>query len=300
MVRFYIELPDGTIPKEVKLEDLQATAKRIFSGFEMEFSETFWWSAYAIGQRLADYFSAADRVFLTGDACHTHSPKAGQGMNVSLQDGYNIGWKLAYVLSKKAPPELLKTYILEREMTARTLIEFDREFTRLFSMKSSADSAEASKTFREYFIKSGRYTAGLTSQYQDSGITSMKRSREGLAKNITVGMRFPSAQVVQFCDAKAVQLARALKADGRFRVVVFGGDIRKEKRKRRLDALAEYLNTDSSPIRRFTKEGDDLDSVIEPILVLSGERVQMEQDMIPNIFWPTTGRWRMRGMLSTN
>jgi phenol 2-monooxygenase len=125
----------------------------------------------------------------------------------------------------------------------------------------------------------------------------MKRSREGLAKNVTVGMRFPSAQVVRFCDAKAVQLARALMADGRFRVVVFAGDIRKEKSKRRLDALAEYLNSEESPIRRFTKPEDDVDSVIEPILVLNGERVQMEQDMIPNVFWPVTGKWKMRGML---
>tara|TARA_R110002060_G_scaffold54401_2_gene65032 strand:+ start:230 stop:463 length:234 start_codon:yes stop_codon:yes gene_type:complete len=64
----------------------------------MDFAETVWWSAYAIGQRLADHFSKDNRIFLTGDACHTHSPKAGQGMNVSLQDGFNIGWKLAAVL----------------------------------------------------------------------------------------------------------------------------------------------------------------------------------------------------------
>lgn len=297
MVRFYIELPHGTVAKEVKLEHLQGTAKKIFMGFEMEFVETFWWSAYAIGQRLAERFEKDERVFLTGDACHTHSPKAGQGMNVSLQDGYNIGWKLAYVLTCKATKELLKTYVLEREMTARTLIEFDREFTRLFSMKSSKDSAEAAKTFREYFIQSGRYTAGLTSRYDDSGITSTKRSREGLAKNVTVGMRFPSAQVVRFCDAKAVQLARALKADGRFRVVVFGGDIRKERCKKRLDELAQYLNSDKSPIRKFTQPDEDVDSIIEPILVLSGERVAMEQDMIPNVFWPVAGKWKMRGTI---
>lgn len=229
MVRFYIELPHGTIAKQVKLEDLQRSAKAILSQYEIEFAETFWWSAYAIGQRLANYFSAAERIFLTGDACHTHSPKAGQGMNVSLQDGYNIGWKLAYVLKKRAPKDLLKTYILEREMTARTLIDFDREFTRLFSMKSSQDPVIAAKLFKEYFIKSGRYTAGLTSQYPDSTITAAKRSREEVAKNVTVGMRFPSAQVVKFCDAKAVQLVRALYADGRWRIVVFGGDLRKEK-----------------------------------------------------------------------
>jgi len=37
------------------------------------------------------------RVFIAGDACHTHSPKAGQGMNVSMQDSFNLGWKLASV-----------------------------------------------------------------------------------------------------------------------------------------------------------------------------------------------------------
>lgn len=97
-MRFYIQLPVGTIAKDVQLEDLHYAAQQIFHPFIMEISETYWWSAYAIGQRLADHFSKENRIFLTGDACHTHSPKAGQGMNVSLQDGYNIGWKLAAVL----------------------------------------------------------------------------------------------------------------------------------------------------------------------------------------------------------
>ena len=44
------------------------------------------------------------RVFIAGDACHTHSPKAGQGMNVSMQDGFNLGWKLASVLRGRSAP----------------------------------------------------------------------------------------------------------------------------------------------------------------------------------------------------
>ena len=69
--------------------------------------EVAWWSVYEIGQRLTDKFDdvpAAEvatrlpRVFIAGDACHTHSPKAGQGMNVSMQDTFNLGWKLAAVL----------------------------------------------------------------------------------------------------------------------------------------------------------------------------------------------------------
>ncbi|KFZ17699.1 hypothetical protein V502_04453 [Pseudogymnoascus sp. VKM F-4520 (FW-2644)] len=209
LVRFYIELAEGTVAKDVKLGDLQSTARRIFHPYRMEFVDTVWWSAYSIGQRHADYFSKDNRVFLTGDACHTHSPKAGQGMNTSLQDGYNIGWKLAAVLKHQASANLLQTYNLEREKVAIDLIEFDRAFARAFSSKSKED-------FSEHFIKSGRYTAGLTKRYDQSEITNIKSSDESLARGLDVGMRFPSTQVVRFCDAKPMQLAKALPADGRW------------------------------------------------------------------------------------
>lgn len=162
MVRFYLELPAGTNAKAVRLEDLQDTARKIFSQYRLEIRHTFWWSAYAIGQRLADFFSLDNRIFLTGDACHTHSPKAGQGMNMSLQDGYNIGWKLGYVLRGLSSPDLLKTYNLEREKTAKDLIEFDRELTALFKKGADKEAGQAAEVFKEHFKKSLRYTAGLT------------------------------------------------------------------------------------------------------------------------------------------
>ena len=88
LARFYIELPEGTSAKEVKLEDLKKSARDIFHPYKMEIAETAWWSAYAIGQRLANHFSESDRVFLTGDACHTHSPKAGQGKYIVMTPCY--------------------------------------------------------------------------------------------------------------------------------------------------------------------------------------------------------------------
>lgn len=75
LVRFYIEMPVGQVSKEVKLENLHEAARRTFAPYTLEIVETVWWSAYSIGQRLADNFSCHNRVFLTGDACHTHSPK---------------------------------------------------------------------------------------------------------------------------------------------------------------------------------------------------------------------------------
>ncbi|KAF2189028.1 hypothetical protein K469DRAFT_724316 [Zopfia rhizophila CBS 207.26] len=288
MVRFYIQLPPGSQPKDVELEDLQSTARKIFHPYTMDIAETFWWSAYSIGQRLADHFHKDYRVFLTGDACHTHSPKAGQGMNVSLQDGYNIGWKLGMVLSGQAPSSLLNTYVLERAKVAKDLIEFDREFARMFSSRNSNP-----EEFSKYFIKAGRYTAGLTARYDDSEVTDLEGSRRDVARGIVVGMRFPSAQVIHFCDCKAMQLVRALPSDGRWRLVIFAGDISVAENLKRLKELAKYLE----PLARtYTPESADIDSVIEPVVVLKGKFVETEQERIPDYFWPVTGKWRMRDL----
>ena len=238
MVRFYLEMPKGTNAKEVELEDLQETARNILSQYRLEIKGTFWWSAYVIGQRLVDYFSKDNRIFLMGDACHTHSPKAGQGMNLSLQDGYNIGWKLAYVLRGIASLDLLKTYNLEREKTARDLIDFDRELTALIKPTPGKAITESAKTFSDHFTKSLRYTAGLTTTYEDSSITDAAGSRPELAKNVTVGMRLPSAQVVRLSDAKAVQIAKMLQCNGRWRVLVFAGDVLDETNYKRLEKVS--------------------------------------------------------------
>lgn len=241
LVRFYIELPSGTNVKEVKLEHLHEKARQIFSPYTMEYADTFWWSCYCVGQRLADHFTKDNRVFLTGDAFHTHSPKAGQGMNVSLQDGHNIGWKLGMILKGKATMDLLTTYSVERGKTAADLIDFDRYFMRLFSSKVQKENKITPQQFSEGFIKSGRYTAGITAKYDDTSLTSSAGSRQELAQNIVVGMRCPTAQVVRFCDAKAMQFSRTLKADGRWRVVFFAGRIGDPKTLERLEKVCTRL-----------------------------------------------------------
>jgi phenol 2-monooxygenase len=237
LARFYIELPAGTKAKDVTLDDLCLTARKIFHPYKMDFGGFFWWSAYSIGQRLADQFSKDDRVFLTGDACHTHSPKAGQGMNTSLQDGYNMGWKLAAVLKGQAHRDLLKTYTLERGKVAADLIAFDRELTGILHSKTTNSNLQ--QNFSDHLIKSGQYMAGLTATYDDSSITRAQWSTQSLATNLKVGMRFPSTQVVRFCDAKAMQLVKALAADGRWRIVIFAGNIRSDTSAQRLKKVCD-------------------------------------------------------------
>ena len=243
LVRFYVELPPGTTAREVKLEHLQNSAREILRPYSLDICETVWWSAYSIGQRVADQFTRHGRVFLTGDACHTHSPKSGQGMNTSLQDGYNLGWKLAAVLRGEASPRILETYTTERGEVAKALITFDREFAKSFASRrsnptttTSTDRGHASpaQAFTQQFIKSGVFTTGLATRYGDSVVTDSSRSNPALATRLTVGMRFPSAQVVRHCDARAMGLAETLRSDGRWRLVIFAGDIREEEARDRL------------------------------------------------------------------
>ncbi|KAL1686379.1 FAD binding domain-containing protein [Schizophyllum commune] len=80
---------------------------------DIEFGElkcASWWRPNI---RMVDKFGEG-RVFVAGDAAHTHSPTGGQGMNSSVQDGFNLAWKLALVHKKLAPPSLLSTYSAER------------------------------------------------------------------------------------------------------------------------------------------------------------------------------------------
>ena len=108
------------------------------------------------------------RVFIAGDACHTHSPKAGQGMNVSMQDGFNLGWKLASVLRKRCAPQppahLFGGTPGHRQGADRLRSRMGR---RLLASSKGFDPAET----QSYFVRHGRYTAGTAAHYRPSILT---------------------------------------------------------------------------------------------------------------------------------
>ena len=126
--------------RQTSAESVIDIARRVLRPYTLDVRNIVWFSVYEVGQRLADRFDdvPADqvkhrqpRVFICGDACHTHSAKAGQGMNVSMQDAFNIGWKLAAVLEGRASPDLLRTYSVERQAVAKVLIDFDKEWSKI-------------------------------------------------------------------------------------------------------------------------------------------------------------------------
>jgi 2-polyprenyl-6-methoxyphenol hydroxylase-like FAD-dependent oxidoreductase len=109
---------DETPP--LTLEGVQAVLEARSGRTDLRLHDLRWISLYRINVRMADRFRVG-RVFLAGDAAHVHSSAGGQGLNASVQDAYNLGWKLGAVLSG-APPELLATYEAERFPVAADLL----------------------------------------------------------------------------------------------------------------------------------------------------------------------------------
>ncbi|MGW2224671.1 FAD-dependent monooxygenase [Streptomyces formicae] len=106
------QFPAGTTP-DLSLQGVrEVVAARTHLSAD-DVTEVRWSSDFRPRAALADRFRAG-RVFLAGDAAHVHSPAGGQGLNTSVQDAYNLGWKLGAVLRLGAPDALLDTYEEER------------------------------------------------------------------------------------------------------------------------------------------------------------------------------------------
>jgi 2-polyprenyl-6-methoxyphenol hydroxylase-like FAD-dependent oxidoreductase len=92
-----------------------------------------WTAVFRIHRREAARFRK-DRVFLLGDAAHIHSPVGGQGMNMGIQDAFNLGWKLSLVLRNGANPQLLDSYEAERKPVDEAVIRQTDRATRVVSL----------------------------------------------------------------------------------------------------------------------------------------------------------------------
>lgn len=305
LVRLYVDLGEvteenRTAIRATSVEQLIATAQRILHPYELDVKSVAWFSVYEVGQRLTDRFDDAvdatgelrePRIFIAGDACHTHSAKAGQGMNVSMQDAFNLGWKLAAVLEGRSPERLLASYSQERQPVARELISFDKEWSAMIGARPKDPSNPAAggvdpTQLQAYFVKAGRYTAGVATHYRPGPLTGPD-TWQGLARGLVVGTRFHSAPVIRLADARPVHLGHAATADGRWRLYAFA-----DASGLGLVNLCEYLLDDpASPVRQFTPAGADLDSVLDVRAVFQQPHREMKVEQLPSILLPRKGRF---------
>ncbi len=313
LVRLYVEMDklsdnERVASKNITVDHLIAAAQRVFHPYTLDVKEVAWWSVYEIGQRICDHYDdVADdaraspgvldsqpRVFIAGDACHTHSPKAGQGMNFSMQDTFNLGWKLASVLRGQAKPELLHSYSQERQTVAQELIDFDRKWAKMFSDRPTEGGGEGGvdpKEFEHYFVKQGRFTAGTETHYQPSLICGDRRHQH-LAEGFTIGKRFHSAPVVRLADARPMQLGHIARADGRWRMYAFAGAGDSAGTHSAVRALCEFLSdSPDSPLKRLTQQGQDIDSVFDLRAIFQPSHRDLSLEALPALLLPRKGRY---------
>lgn len=308
LFRVYVELDElaedeRVANRNITSEYLIDAANHVFSPYTLDVKEIAWWSVYEIGHRICDKFDdvpAEDidtrlpRVFIAGDACHTHSPKAGQGMNVSMQDTFNLGWKLAHVLHGKAGPDLLHSYTAERKAIAQDLIDFDSRWARMLSAPTkSADNPDGvdPAEVQKYFVQHGRYTAGTATVYTPSVLTGAS-THQDLAKGFAVGTRFHSAPVIRLGDAKPMHLGHVVEADGRWRVFAFSGAEAPAGEYSKIRGLCDFLADDpGSPIQKYTPSGADPDSLIDVRAVFQQPYRQLSIEEMPAFLMPRKGRY---------
>jgi phenol 2-monooxygenase len=294
-VRFYLQMSDkdvmdpetGRIDKrKVTAENLINTARKTFYPYEVnQPKEVDWCSIYIIGQRVASNFSKHERVFIAGDACHTHSPKAGQGMNASMNDTHNLGWKLAQVLRGRADISLLKTYELERRKYAQDLIDFDREFSALFSGKPRTSDNEEGVTHEQFlraFQASGGFSSGIGVHYTPSAIVDT--AHQGSAPNIIIGERMLPQIFVRAADARPVDIQDMLPADTRFKLLLFVGLLTPEKLTS-VRRLAEEMQLPTSFLQKYgyPTEGK-AQSMFDIIPITAGQKDDVNFLDLPLVF----------------
>ncbi|MEV1131335.1 FAD-binding monooxygenase [Agromyces sp. NPDC049794] len=303
LFRMYVDL--GVVPeddygavRETPIEEIIRRANAIIHPYTLEVKNVAWHSVYEVGHRLTDRFddltgdsvgSATPRVFIAGDACHTHSAKAGQGMNVSMQDGWNLGWKLGHVLEGRSPESLLATYSAERQVVAKNLIDFDKEWSTLMAKKPE-EFANPSE-LEDFYVNTAEFPAGFMTQYAPSMIVG-EDAHQDLASGFPIGKRFKSAEVVRVGDANPIHLGHHATADGRWRIYVFADQARAGEASATTD-LAEWLATAPGSPVTATPEGLDRDAWFDVKVIYQQNHSEVDLGAVPEVFKPLVGPFQL-------
>lgn len=297
LFRMYVDL--GVVPENdngavrgTSIDEIIRQANEILHPYTLDVRNVAWHSVYEVGHRVTDRFddvpvesagTRTPRVFITGDACHTHSAKAGQGMNVSMQDGFNLAWKLGHVLTGRSPESLLGTYSAERQVIAQNLIDFDKEWSSM--MAKRPEEFDNPSDLEDFYVKTAEFPFGFMTEYQPSMIIGAT-AEQSLADGFPLGKRFKSAPVVRVCDANPVHLGHHHRADGRWRIYAFAprGDTTV------FDAWATWLREDpDSPLVVHTPADTAPDSVFDVKVVYPRSHPEVDMAAVPSVFRPQVG-----------
>ncbi|KAJ7779006.1 FAD binding domain-containing protein [Mycena metata] len=215
--------PEKPLTREHFVEDFY----RITGRRDVKFGEAAWLSKYTPNIRMVDTMRKG-RVFVAGDAAHCHTPAGGQGLNSSVQDAANLGWKLALVHRKLAPASLLDTYAEERmriiaHMLGLTTALGDRNRANLgkkdFKMKHPDAMRMLGVNYRGSSIVCEEPGPGAAQGEEDDPYMG------GVGGRVQAAYRAPDASELEpnGKSTKATKLFEVFSA-ARHTVLVFGGD----------------------------------------------------------------------------
>ena len=245
-------------------EVVKAEAIKALAPFELEFITVDWWSLYSISHRVANSFRTKERVLLAGDAGHTHSSGAAQGMNTGIHDAVNLGWKLTGVLKGWFTDAVLETYSTERRAVAKQLIALDKTVPTLISGKLPPGySGDAHKVLGDVVDSSAQFTMGLGVHYEANTI-----NRDSSVSEVQAGWRGPDVLVHRPGSKIPIRLQQVTKNYGKFWIVVFAGSPIRTRSK--LRALREYLDDPQSFTARLT-------DALTFITVIAGPGLQADE-----------------------
>ena len=247
--------------------------KSILKPYEIEITKVDWVSRYMVAQRITNTFAEQrDRVFILGDACHTHSPKAAQGMNVSMNDAYNLTWKLALTIRGIATPALLKTYEIERRHIAKQLIEFDEKYSHLFA---SPEYFEGSR-LQDMHVQNKGFMSGCGHRYPASLLTDEHVDIDIVQEAVeplTPGKRLLPIQLIRHNEGRVINSLDDMPSNGHFRILVFAGT---RLQTGALDGLSTYLSSKESPLTRYS-------TAFDSTITAPGSRTSKAQDTNYNL-----------------
>jgi len=302
LFRMYVDLgdigaQDSTSVRATTVETAVAKANEILHPYTLDVKNVPWYSVYEVGHRLTDKFDdvpagsdRTPRVFITGDACHTHSAKAGQGMNVSMQDGFNLGWKLAYVLTGRSPESLLHTYSAERQVVAHELINFDKLWSSMMAKK--LEQSDDPKALGDFYVRTAEFPAGFMTQYSPSMLVG-EATHQSLATGFPIGKRFKSAPAVRVADENPIHLGHHHRTDGRWRLYTFA-DAAAPGQTSALTQWADWLaSSPESPVGKYTPLGSDTDSVFDVKVIYQQQYVDVDITQVAQIFLPHSGPFQL-------
>ncbi|WP_028271249.1 FAD-binding monooxygenase [Arthrobacter sp. UNC362MFTsu5.1] len=308
LFRMYVDLgevdpSDKGAVRNTSIEEIIRRANEILRPYTLDVRDVAWHSVYEVGHRLTDRFddvlpeqrgTRTPRVFITGDACHTHSAKAGQGMNVSMQDGFNLAWKLGHVLEGRSPESLLTTYSDERQVIAKNLIDFDKEWSTMMAKKP--EEFDSPSELEDFYVSTAEFPAGFMTQYAPSMLTA-EAEHQALAAGFPVGKRFKSAPVVRVGDTNPLHLGHHATADGRWRIYVFADaalpGAEKQGAASAVADFAEWIaNSPDSPLAA-TPSGADPDAWFDVKVIYQQPHADIDINAVPAVFKPQVGPFQL-------